>query len=213
MRLYACRLYDRTIVIGFIIARGDASSRNGNVRRPTLCHDDSHYAALYAYYDNNNDSDDIACNDERLKTTPTLATVMNFIIAFSLSIPRPCLSSHLFHARAHTYTYVRRQHKRNARRGTALLLLLSRHPCNWLAPFLSRWYRRTATGSPRIRVDDASSEAHRWYCRWTRGMPRMLLPGLLRTILIIIVIAFATLTHLISRDHALPFVARIRPGN
>lgn len=63
-RLYACSLHDRTIVIGFIIGRWDASSCNGNVRRPTLCHDDSHYAALYAYYDNNNDSDDIANGED-----------------------------------------------------------------------------------------------------------------------------------------------------
>ena len=72
---------DRRILIGFIIVRGAASSCNSNVRRPTLCHDDSHYAALYAYYDNNNDSDDIACDDGTDDADPRLATVMNFIIA------------------------------------------------------------------------------------------------------------------------------------
>lgn len=91
-----------------------------------MCHDDSHYAALYAYYDNNNDSDDIAWNDERLKTTPTLATVMNFIIAFSLSIPRPCLASRLFHARAHEHTHVRHtKETRGALRHCAVAVALT----------------------------------------------------------------------------------------
>lgn len=49
---------------------------------------------------NNNDSDDIAWNDdERSKTTPTLATVMNFIIAFSLSLSSSCARTHVYTTR------------------------------------------------------------------------------------------------------------------
>lgn len=90
--------YDRTIVIGFIIARGDASLCNGNcngndnVGRPTSCHDVSYYAALYAYYGNNNDSDDERVDDDdddaaaTWKTTATLTAVMNFI-TMAISFP------------------------------------------------------------------------------------------------------------------------------
>lgn len=86
--------------------RGAASSCNSNVRRPTLCHDDSHYAALYAYYDNNNDSDDIACDDGTDDADPRLATVMNFIIA-SPPPATPSLSLSLARARAFTHTHTR----------------------------------------------------------------------------------------------------------
>ena len=98
---------DRRILIGFIIVRGAASSCNSNVRRPTLCHDDSHYAALYAYYDNNNDSDDIACDDGTDDADPRLATVMNFIIASpppATSPPSLSLSLSLCSSRARTHT-------------------------------------------------------------------------------------------------------------
>ena len=96
---------------------------------------------------NNNDSDDIAWNDdERSKTTPTLATVMNFIIAFSLS-----LSLFLLHARAHTYI----QHERNARHCAVAVAPAASVQLTRSFPF-SVISRRTATGSPRIRVDDAS---------------------------------------------------------
>lgn len=97
---------DRRILIGFIIVRGAASSCNSDVRRPTLCHDVSHYAALYAYYDNNNDSDDIACDDGTDDADPRLATVMNFIIASPPPATPSALSFSLSLARARVHTHV-----------------------------------------------------------------------------------------------------------
>ena len=78
------------------------------------------------------------------------------------------LSLSLFFMRAHTRIY-------NAKgtRGTALLLLLPRHPCNWLAPFLSRWY---LGGRQRgHRESGWTTPAASVVCRrWARGMPRMM---------------------------------------
>lgn len=140
-----------------------------------------------------------ATTSRTVKTTPTLATVMNFIIAFSLPLPRSPVSVSSISARAqYTRTSSPAQHKRNARHCAVAVALTASVQLTRSFPF-------------SVISEDGNGVTENQGGRRQRGTSVNARNAAVRPSYCVrdsnysIVIAFATLTHLISRDHALLF--------